>query len=122
MVALIGSKRGTRGVTTALFSLSGHSSRVARTWLNSLRDIWPIPDNSLANLTRIFPDIHKPRAGIVALLRGLRHSRYHTFAPEFLRQALQRRSGGAGQPAAKPAAKASAYEARAQCRLGHWLH
>ena len=42
-----------------------------------------------------------------------------SFAPEFLRQALQRRSGGAGQPAANPAAKASAYEARAQFRLGH---
>ena len=49
-------------------------------WLNSLSDIWPIPENSLANLERIFPDIHKPRAGIVALMRGLRHSRYHTFS------------------------------------------
>ena len=49
-------------------------------WLNSLSDIWPIPDNSLANLKRIFPDIHKPRAGIVALMRGLRHSGFHTFA------------------------------------------
>ena len=43
-----------------------------------------------------------------------------TFAPEFLRQALQRRSDGAGQPAAlvNPTAKASAYEARARYRLG----
>ena len=49
-------------------------------WLNSLSDIWPIPDNSLANLKRIFPDIHKPRAGIVALMRGLRHSGFHTFS------------------------------------------
>ena len=49
-------------------------------WLNSLSDIWPIPDNSLANLKRIFPDIHKPRAGIVALMRGFRHSRFHTVA------------------------------------------
>ena len=41
-----------------------------------------------------------------------------SFAPEFLRQALERRSGGAVQPAANPAAKARAYEARTQYRLG----
>ena len=49
-------------------------------WLNSLSDIWPIPDNSLVNLKRIFPDINNPRAGIVALMRGLRHGRFHTFS------------------------------------------
>ena len=48
-------------------------------WLNDLNDIWPIPDNSAANLELIFQGICNHRAGIVALLRGLRKSHSYTF-------------------------------------------
>ena len=48
-------------------------------WLNDLSDVWPIPDNSVRNLKIFFPGIREYRSGIIALLRGLRHSRSYTF-------------------------------------------
>ena len=47
--------------------------------LNDLSDIWPIPYNSVANLELSFPGIRNHRAGIIALLRGLRKSRGYSF-------------------------------------------
>ena len=49
-------------------------------WLSYLSDLWPIPSNSVTNLKRIFPGIRNRRAGIVALKRGLRKSRFITFS------------------------------------------
>ena len=56
-----------------------HGLYFEQRWLNALSDVWPIPDNSKANLARIFPGVLNHREGIIALLRGLRKQQHFTF-------------------------------------------
>ena len=65
-----------------LVGLGGVWGHYEQNWIKYLSDLWPFPNNSSAMLTVVFPRI-KPsqrRAGVVALLRCLRHHKHFTFS------------------------------------------